>query len=357
MLAVLPGLTPHKRQQVIGEKRDPLAAVDDVANGQVQDWTPKWSLAEWRDQTAKVTAEVARVGARWVSIDSGEYPSCLSEISDPPPVLYVRGRIPEATAVAVVGSRDCSRYGRGVAFRLGADLARCGLTVVSGLARGIDAAAHRGALEGGGKTVAVLPCGIDSVYPPRHRALAARVARQGALLTEFPPRTTTAPYHFPVRNRLIAGLAMVIVVVEAALRSGAGITARLALEAGREVLVVPGPVTSATSAGTNSLLSNGAHVCASWEDVLNHLQDETADAARAHYHRAVAQHPAIEGLREEERVCFAALPATGSCAFESLAATVSLPIPALLSALTSLEVRGLIRSLAGQRYERSAPGV
>ncbi len=199
------------------------------------------------------------------------YPELLDAIFDAPGQLFVRGCLPVRPCVAVVGSRACSAYGRKVATALGADLARAGLAVVSGLARGIDAAAHRGCLEVGGSTVAVLPGGLYPVYPRRHRAMARRIAASGALVAEHEPGTQVGRWHFPKRNRIIAGLSWATVVVEAAARSGARITAGLALEYGREVLMVPGPITSTTSAGCHALLADGAHPCTGVADILDHL--------------------------------------------------------------------------------------
>src|SRR5581483_9401949 len=182
----------------------------------------------------------------------------------PPPGLFLRGRadpdVLARPAVAIVGARACSGYGASVARSLGRELARAGLVVVSGLARGVDAEAHRGALDGGGPTVAVLGCGIDRDYPALHAELASAIAGGGLIVSEYPPGVQPAPWRFPARNRIVAGLAAVTVVVEARERSGALITADLALEEGREILAVPGEVTSALSAGTNSLLRAGASV-------------------------------------------------------------------------------------------------
>jgi DNA processing protein len=193
-------------------------------------------------------------------------------IPDPPPVLWLRGEAPPELlarpSVAIVGARACSSYGRSVARTLGRELAAAGLVVVSGLARGIDGEAHRGALDAGGVTVAVLGCGIDRDYPAAHRELAARVVEQGLIVSEYEPGVEPAPWRFPARNRIIAGLCLATVVVEARERSGALITADFALEDGREVMVVPGEITSAVSAGSNALLRLGATPVTAAADVL-----------------------------------------------------------------------------------------
>jgi DNA processing protein len=214
---------------------------------------------------------------------SRSYPPLLAAIHDPPGRLYLRGDSRSAEmlsrpAAAVVGTRSCSPYGAQVARRLGRELAAAGVTVVSGLARGIDAEAHRGALEAGGPTVAVLGCGIDLDYPRAHVALARRIAEVGLLVSEYEPGVEPAPWRFPARNRIIAGLAAATVIVEARERSGALITADFALEDGRDVFAVPGEITSALSRGTNELLRLGAAPLLGSGDVLAALGLEEAPA-------------------------------------------------------------------------------
>ncbi len=211
-------------------------------------------------------------GIRWLGRSEPAFPRGLTAIFDPPIGLFVRGDVDAALldqpAVAVVGARSCSPYGASVARTLGRELAAAGLVVVSGLARGVDGEAHRGALEAGGTTVAVLGCGVDRVYPAAHAELARRVSERGLIVSEYAPGVEPAPWRFPARNRIIAGLAAATVVVEARERSGALITADLALEEGREVFAVPGEITSALSAGTNALLRTGATALTSAADVL-----------------------------------------------------------------------------------------
>jgi DNA processing protein len=202
------------------------------------------------------------------------YPPALVDLHDPPRALHVRGERLDALdrpAVAVVGARSCSSYGAQVARTLARDLAGVGVTVVSGLARGIDAEAHRGALEGGGLTVAVLGCGIDRDYPARHGELAKRIAASGLVVSEYPAGTEPAPWRFPARNRIIAALGAATVIVEARERSGALITADFALELGRDVLAVPGEITASLSAGTNALIRRGPAPLLGADDVLDPL--------------------------------------------------------------------------------------
>ena len=240
-----------------------------------------------RDRHEEAARELERVreieGADVLVLDDGSYPQLLREIPDPPITLYVRGRWQEcleAPSVGVVGSRRCSTYGQNVALMLARELASRGVTIISGLARGIDAAAHRGALEAGGRTVAVLGTGIDEVYPRDHRKLAAEILeRGGALVTQFPLGTPPVAENFPYRNRIISGLSLGVVVVEAAENSGSLITARLALEQGREVYAVPGNVTSRNSFGTNFLIKGaGAKLVQQWQDVVAEFPPEIAAA-------------------------------------------------------------------------------
>jgi DNA processing protein len=220
-------------------------------------------------------AALAARGLRFVGRAEAEYPALLRELHDSPPGLFLRGSaavdVLAQRGVAIVGARACSSYGSQVARLLGRELAAAGLVVVSGLARGIDGEAHRGALESGGRTVAVLGCGVDRDYPAAHAQLAMRISEQGLVVSEYAPGVEPAPWRFPARNRIIAGLAAATIVVEARERSGALITADFALEAGREVFAVPGEITSALSAGTNALLRLGATPLTSSPDVLEAL--------------------------------------------------------------------------------------
>ncbi len=224
---------------------------------------------------------LAAAGFRFLARSDPGFPAILRAIHDPPPGLFLRGTAAEELlarpAVAVVGARVCSPYGRQVARLLGRDLAAAGLVVVSGLARGVDGEAHRGALDAGGATVAVLGCGIDRDYPAAHRRLAAEIAATGLLVSEYAPGVAPAPWRFPARNRIVAGLCAGTIVVEARERSGALITADLALEEGREVFAVPGEITSALSAGANALLRLGATPLTAAADVLESFGLAPAD--------------------------------------------------------------------------------
>jgi DNA processing protein len=210
------------------------------------------------------------MGAAVITLHSPDYPPLLAGIHAPPPVLLVRGDLGGCAGggVAVVGSRNMSPYGRRLAGELGRDLARAGVSLVSGLARGVDAQAHRAALEAGGHSVGVLGCGLDVAYPREHRGLIEQMAASGAVVSEFPLGTQPAPAHFPVRNRVISGLSRAVVVVEAGIKSGSLITARHALEQGRDVWAVPGPVGAPMSAGCNQLIKQGARLLSASRDLL-----------------------------------------------------------------------------------------
>jgi DNA processing protein len=242
----------------------------------------RWSSHLRTFDASAYEERLAARGLRFLPRTAAGFPALLRAVHDPPPGLFLRGTgdsgLLSSAAVAIVGARACSGYGASVARSLGRELARAGLVVVSGMARGIDAEAHRGALEAGGPTVAVLGCGIDRDYPAAHAELARRIAATGLLVSEYAPGVEPAPWRFPARNRIVAGLSAATVVVEARERSGALITADLALEEGREVFTVPGEITSALSAGTNALLKLGATPLTSASDVLISFGIEEAPA-------------------------------------------------------------------------------
>ncbi len=281
--------------------------------------------------------DLARCGFRWVPRGSPEFPARLRAVHDPPPGLFVRGDAPlrllEQPSVAVVGARACSAYGTAVAASLGRELAAAGVVVVSGLARGIDAAAHRGALETG-VTVAVLGCGIDRDYPRAHAVLAAQIAAGGLIVSEYPPGVEPAPWRFPARNRIVAGLARAAVVVEARERSGALITADFALDEGREVLTVPGEITSQLSKGTNALLRLGATPVTCAADVLDAIGVDPPPAPEP---------PALAGPAAQVRAIVADAPA----AADELIRRTGLSAGELAAALAELELLGLVAQAKG----------
>ncbi|MBD0317154.1 MAG: DNA-protecting protein DprA [Thermoleophilia bacterium] len=277
--------------------------------------------------TTFTTVERARAG----------YPPLLAQLHDPPRRLYLRGRrthILRETAVALVGARSCSPYGAQIARALARELAAAGLVVVSGLARGIDAEAHRGALDADGATIAVLGCGIDVDYPRRHAELVRRIVDRGLVVSEYPPGTEPAPWRFPARNRIIAGLCAATVVVEARARSGALITADLALELGRDVFAVPGEITASLSVGTNGLIRQGAAPLLSAEDVFVALGVEAKPAASAAPVSDVA-------------AAVARLLADGPRPIDELVRAADRPAAEVAAALVELELAGLAHEADG----------
>lgn len=289
--------------------------------------------------------EMARLEARGVRAicwEDREYPRRLGEIDAPPPLLYARGEVrPEDDlAVAVVGTRRPSAYGQQVTRDVVAALASGGVTVVSGLARGIDGIAHQTALQCGGRTIAVLGSGMDCIYPPEHRQLAQSVCESGALLTEYPLGRTPEPGNFPARNRVISGMSLAVVIAEAGATSGALITADFAAEQGREVFAAPGGIYSRTSGGTNQLIANGARPLLSPADVLEALNLEmTVRQASSE------AGPASDG----ERRVLQALSGE-PVHVDQISRSCDLPANVVASCLTLLELRGRVRSVGGMRY-------
>ena len=300
---------------------------------------------------------------RALSPADARYPSRLAEVPDAPATLHVHGALvdADALAVAVVGSRRATPYGLEVAETLAADLAARGVTIVSGLARGIDAAAHRGALRVGGRTLAVLGSGIDVIYPPENRRLAAEIAERGALLSQFAPGTPPLPQNFPTRNQVIAALSLAVVVVEAAEKSGSLITARLAAELGREVLAVPGRITAPESRGANRLIQDGAHVAMGWEDVVGVLPERwkarvtaTAGIGRAG-DAAAAGRGALEGEPSGYRSILELL-GEDPIDIDHVIERSGLGAGRVSAALLELELEGRVRQIEGKRFVRVERG-
>jgi DNA processing protein len=290
-----------------------------------------------RFDSASYLAALEERGFRFLARSEADYPPLLRELYDPPPGLFLRGNgeseLLARPAVAVVGARACSAYGGQVARLLGRELAAAGLVVVSGLARGVDGEAHRGAIDAGGLTVAVLGCGIDRDYPAAHAHLARRIGDRSLVVSEYAPGIEPAPWRFPARNRVIAGVAAATVIVEARERSGALITADFALEAGREVFAVPGEITSSLSAGTNALLRLGATPLTSSADVLEALGIAPTEANAP----AVGENAAVvlRALAEE---------AAGA---DELVRTTGLDTIQLATALAELELAGAVAEVEG----------
>lgn len=344
-LNLLPSLTPRRRELLLRRYGGPVEAWEALARG-----LPEDLRAEMGD---KVTSEVAnanpeqeiflaeRAGAEILTVDDPGYPAPLREIPAPPPVLYVRGgwEPRDACAVALVGTRRCTSYGRFVAKKLAAELADRGVTVVSGLAPGIDTAAHEGALSAG-RTLAVMGSGLGNPYPAGRESLIAEIARRGAAMSEFPWGMPGAQWTFPRRNRIIAGLAKAVVVVEAPKHSGALITVDHALAQGKEVLAVPGPITSEASRGSNCLLQDGAKLVLSAEDVLAELGMPS---------RPLSAPPTLPPEAQSVYELLSREPLDPS----EIVARTGLSHPQVSQILLDLVLAGRVQELPGRKYVRA----
>ena len=325
----------------------------------------------------RILADCQRLNIRILTLQDAAYPGRLKNIYNPPCLLYVQGRLPvfdEEVAVAVVGTRDCTPYGVTCAEKLGYGLTRGGAVVVTGLAKGIDAAATRGALRAGGVTAAVVGNGLDVRYPPESRYLYEDVAAAGAILSEYPPGTEPAGWHFPVRNRILSGRCLATLVVEAPERSGALITAGTALEQGREVFAVPGPIDAPTSVGCNRLIRDGGGLVSEAWDLLQEYEARFPDKLRPEESR---HQPSILGyqarqkteprpvppsvslthndlsLTDDQITLLKALPEEEPMLVDDLIELTDLPTRRVLSALTVLEIEHLIEQHSGKRYTRA----
>ncbi len=330
-------------EAILGASRQELMRVEGVGEQVVR------NLAGWRE-AIDLDAELARIekaGIRVVTRDDADYPPHLREIYDPPLVLYVRGAMSERDkfAIGMVGSRRTTLYGQEMARRLSYQLARAGVTVVSGLARGIDTAAHTGALQAKGRTVAVIGCGLDTVYPPENKKLAEQIVEKGgAVVSEFPFGVKPDRQNFPMRNRIISGWCMGVVVVEANWKSGALITAKQAYEQGREVFAVPGRADSPLSRGTNKLIKDGAKLTEDAEDILSEFgylfPKPNAEPASAIQLTALEQQ-VMKAIGEEEVPVDEIIRATGLTS-ASVSAT-----------LLGLEMKRIVKQLPGRQYARN----
>ena len=332
------------------------------------------------DRAERILEDCQKLGHQILTIQDAAYPGRLKNIYDPPLLLYVRGRLPvidEEAVISAVGTRSCTPYGVKCAEKLGAGLAACGAVVCSGLARGIDTAAIRGALRGGGQVIGVLGNGLDVAYPSENRYLYEDVASAGALISEYPPGTAPVGRHFPIRNRIISGLAVAVLVVEAPPRSGALITAETALEQGRDVFAVPGPIDAESSVGCNRLIRDGAGVASEAWDLLREYEARFLD--RIHPEGAARRIRALGYQARQKKEAKPAptepavlpLPTRPADEFSPLQRTLltllteepvqvddlieasGLPTRQVLSALTILELDHLVRQHSGKRYTRT----
>ena len=356
-LSLVMGVGPRLRQNLLARfgsisavlcaGRDELCRVDRIG----PKLAAQIAMAPDEAHAARELDDAARHGIELLTLSDDGYPRMLREIHDPPGVLYIRGTLVEEDqlAVAIVGTRHASRYGLKCAEELASALSRAGFTVVSGLARGIDAAAHRGALRAGGRTIAVLGGGLLELYPPEHRDLADEVAQQGCLMSEAPPRMKPLSGSFPQRNRVISGLSLGTVVVEAADQSGALITAKHAGEQGREVFAVPGPIDSRLSRGCHRLIQDRAKLVSSVDDIIEELGYLVEGIKRdgGGEIRAAAE----LNLNELEQQVLQAV-ATSPTLIDDVVAASGLPVPRVLATISVLEMRHLIRRTSGMHVVR-----
>ncbi|MBI1953669.1 MAG: DNA-protecting protein DprA [Candidatus Omnitrophica bacterium] len=358
-LTLVPGLGPVSIRRLLDALgppeavfKAPAAALQEILGQQARPGMVEGiRKAAGGAQAAKELEWARELDVQILTWFDGDYPGLLRAIHDPPPVLYVKGELlPEdAMSVAMVGTRRATPYGLQAARELARELAKAGLTVVSGLAEGIDGASHEGALEAPGRTIAVLGHGLNTLYPAHHARLAERITASGALVSEFPLEEGPQPGYFPRRNRIISGLSLGVVVVEAPESSGALITASAALEQGREVFAVPGPITSFQSAGSHRLIQEGAKLTRRAEDILEELAPQLTAQLNEISNRPPAAAPRLS--RQEEAV-YQAVPVGGGIAAEELAKATATPPENLLPVLTGLELKGLVRQIPGRGFSR-----
>jgi DNA processing protein len=343
-LSTLPGIGRARAAAAFKDLHEHSAAVialEDVIAVCAPDSDVGSLAAEARESAASLLDAARTSGISPIRWDEEAYPPLLRAIRDPPPVLWLRGSREALSrpAVAIVGSRAASAYALEVAARLGGELADRGLVVVSGLARGADGAAHRGCLRSGGITIGVLGSGPDKIYPPEHRDLAVSVCETGALVSELGPGAPPLPEHFPLRNRLISGISLAVVVVEASEKSGSLITARCALEQGRDVLAVPGSILSGRNRGSHALLKDGAKVVETADDILEGLGWPDAVAKPPDHSKLLTADPLLDRLTLGE-----------TYDLDALATIFGLPGPRLLARITEWEMQGRLVRTAGGRY-------
>ena len=302
------------------------------------------------DEAQKAIDRMNKIDGIILLKNDDRYPEYLREVFDPPYVLYCAGRIDvlKKPAVAMVGSRKPTPYGRAVAEKLSEDLASRGLVIASGMARGIDSLAHKGALKGG-LTIAVLGSGFDNIYPRENVSLFKEICEQGAVISEFPLSSPPLGFHFPIRNRIITGLSLGVIVVEATMRSGSLISARLALEQNREVMAIPGNITSEKSRGTNWLIKNGAKPISIWEDVVEELPSPLKEEIMECQPKPIKRFPSLSPL--EEKV-YNLLRPDEAAHIDEIAEACALSVSEILSGLLTLEIKDLITQMPGKYFQR-----
>lgn len=340
---LIPGIGPIGLRARAPHVTDAIAAVRAAR----VEFAGRFDPSTLRARIAACRRSIDDLEIRLIAAGDAEYVDALHHVHPPPCILFARGRtdLLGRPNVSVIGSRGCTEYGVSAARYITGSVARAGVVITSGLALGIDSVAHRAALEAGGDTIAVLGCGIDVAYPRQHRALQEEIATTGLLLSEYPPGTRPLGHHFPVRNRIIAALGSVLVVIEARLKSGTQSTARAALDAGKDVFVVPGPIGRETSAGSNQLLKDGCHVLTEPEDILFNLGLPLQTPAGKRIAVPVpGRYEPLWSVLSSEPLCL-----------DDVARRTGWTAPAALSGLTDLELLGLARQVTGGRFVAQSP--
>lgn len=312
-------------------------------------------LKDFRPDDKKIKDELHKIkdsGIRFITLNDNDYPQNLKSIYDPPPYLYVRGdfKNEDRLSVAIIGSRSATNYGRQITETISKELSSLGITIVSGMARGIDSFAHQSALDAGGRTIAALGCGIDIVYPPENKGLMMRIKDSGAVISEFPFGTPPEAVNFPQRNRLISGISLGTVVIEAADDSGSLITANYAVEQGRELFAVPGNVTSRMSKGSNSLIKKGAKLINSADDIIEELIPQLKGELKDI--RSLKNSAAIANLSDEERLIFDNISLEPKH-IDRLTIESKIPASKASALLMNLELKGAVKRLSGNMFIRS----
>ncbi|MBF0529612.1 MAG: DNA-protecting protein DprA [Deltaproteobacteria bacterium] len=366
-LAMTPGVGPRRFANLLKHFSDPAAVFKtrphDLAGFNLPDETIQaLTCFDWGHKVEGEIKAATRQGYRLLMSIEDDYPGLLKNIDDPPPVLWVAGELkPEEdqAAVAIVGSRGATEHGRAVAARIAGELSAAVVTVISGMAVGIDAAAHRGAISAGGRTIGVLGCGLDIDYPKPNLDLLADVPKSGALVTEFPLGSWPQAGNFPRRNRIISGLSLAVVVVEAAEKSGALITARFALDQGRDVMAVPGRAGSIKSAGTHAMIKQGAALVETGQDIINELETQL-QGGKIKRRSAQSSRPLLDGLPDEpetpdlspeENKIWTILD-DDPLHVDVLSRKTGRTPPQLAAVLLEMELKGLVKMLPGQLYTK-----
>jgi DNA processing protein len=358
-LNMIPQVGPVRLRQLLERFSDPVEILKAPKNALmrvngISDVTAD-SISTW-EQSVDLAAELKRIadfGCSVVTQEDENYPELLQQIYDPPIVLYVKGILTprDKNSVALVGSRMTTTYGMNVARKFGYQLAYMGLTVISGGARGIDTAAHQGALSAKGRTIAVLGTGINQVFPPENAQLFEKIASNGALITQFPFNRPADKQSFPIRNRIVAGMSLGTVIVEANLTSGALITANFAVEYGRQVFAVPGPIDSPRSKGCHDLIKKGAKLCESAEDIVTEFEYLFPSSNKPQAGGDAPQLPGLT-LTENEKLLYEAL-GTEELFIDDLIVRTGLPPSTVSVGLLTLEIKKLVRQMPGKLFSRA----